>query len=68
MEFFNSWTTFISETFRRFTSHPVLLKSPNRPGFSLTTAVREQHLSSTITASYQTPFFLAEIPFAVQEQ
>ena len=68
MKFFYAWATLVSKLLGALSSHPVLLKSPKRPGFSLTTAVREQHLSSTITASYQTPFFLAEIPFAVQEQ
>ena len=68
MQFFYPWATLVSQLLGGLTSHPVLLKSPKRPGFSLTTAVREQHLSSTIAAAYKTPIFLAELPIAVQEQ
>ena len=68
MQFFYAWATLVSKLLGALSSHPVLLKSPKRPGFSLTTAVREQHLSSTIAAAHKTPIFLTEIPFAVQQQ
>ena len=68
VQFFDSWAASIPKLFGTLSSHSVLLKSPKAPSLCLAAAVREQHLSSTITASYQTPFFLAEIPFAVQEQ
>ncbi|QNI99797.1 hypothetical protein SynA1562_00963 [Synechococcus sp. A15-62] len=68
VQFFYPWATLVSQLLGGLSSHPVLLKSPKRPGFSLTTAVREQHLSSTITAAHEPPIFLAELPIAVQEQ
>ena len=59
MQFFYPWTTFIPKAFRRHPSRLILLEGPNGPSFSLTSAVREQHLSSTITATDKRPFLLS---------
>ena len=67
MQFFDTWATLVSQLLGGLSSHPVLLESPKRPGFSLTTAVREQHLSSAIAAAHKPPIFLTELPFAVQD-
>jgi len=52
MEFFYPWTASVSKLLGGFASHSILLKSPKTPSISLTTAVREQQLSSTIATTH----------------
>ena len=68
MKFFYAWATLVSKLLGALSSHPVLLKSPKRPGLSLTTAVREQHLSSLVASAHNRPILGCELPIAVQEQ
>ena len=57
MQFFYAWATLDSKLLGALSSHPVLLKSPKRPGFSLATVVREEHHSRLITATHNRPIF-----------
>lgn len=66
MDFFNPWTTGISQLLGGFTRQLTLLKRPSRPFVRITTAIGEKHLSRFVGTAHNRPFFWCEIPVAVQ--